>query len=120
MAEPANELVEVDEDLIRAGNIVLNVANYRVSVAGKPVELTYSEFELLRLLAAKLDRVIDFRELTEALWRGQGHREVRRLNVLAFRLRTKLARSGPYEIETVRGRGYGLIWSISERAEGHG
>jgi DNA-binding response OmpR family regulator len=106
------------EELIEAGNLSLNAANYRVSVAGQQVDLTYHEFDLLHLLASQLDRIIDFRDLTQALWHSQGHKEIRRLNVLAFRLRAKLAGSSPYRIETVRGRGYGLVRS-STKGDSH-
>jgi two-component system OmpR family response regulator len=104
-----SEPAATDNALIEAGNISLNPGNYRVTVAGRPVELTYHEFDLLSLLAANRDRVVDFREITQSLWQSQGHKDVRRLNVLAFRLRGKLAGCEPYRIETVRGRGHGLV-----------
>jgi DNA-binding response OmpR family regulator len=100
---------QTSDALIELGNVALNPANYRVTVGGQRVDLTYHEFDLLRLLASQADRVVDFRELAQALWTAAGHREIRRLNVLAFRLRAKLAGSEPYRIETVRGRGYGFI-----------
>jgi DNA-binding response OmpR family regulator len=111
LAESATSPSAYQEDLIEAGNLVLNLANYRVTVAGLPVDLTYHEFDLLWLLASRADRIVDFRELTQALWKAQGHKEVRRLNVLAFRLRAKLANSASYRVDTVRGRGYGLVRS---------
>jgi DNA-binding response OmpR family regulator len=116
VVESATSLSNFREELIEAGNLTLNPANYRVTVAGRAVELTYREFDFLRFLASRPDRVIDFRELTQALWQAQGHKEVRRLNVLAVRVRAKLAGSAPYRIETVRGRGYGLV--KSQPAEG--
>lgn len=97
------------DELIELGNLLLNAGNYRVTVGGEPVELTYHEFDLLLILASNADRVIDFGAITQALWKSQGHKDARRLNVLAFRLRAKLAGCEPYHIETVRGRGYGFV-----------
>ncbi len=105
-----------DSPLLVLGNLSLNLRNCRAVVADLAVELTYQEFELLRLLARSADRIVSFDALTRGLWQTTGHRETRRLNVLTFRLRSKLAASHPYHIETVRGRGYGLISEIAPGA----
>jgi DNA-binding response OmpR family regulator len=94
---------------LTVGNIALDLSTYRVSVATRPASLSYQEFELLRLLAGSPDRVASFASLSNFLWGTQGQRENRRLNVLVCRLRGKLADSAPYRLETVRGRGYGLL-----------
>jgi DNA-binding response OmpR family regulator len=98
-----------EKDTVAAGNIALDLSTYRVSVEGRPVSLSYQEFELLRLLVNAPDRVASFGALSGFLWGSQGQRENRRLNVLVCRLRSKLAGSVPYRLETVRGRGYGLL-----------
>jgi DNA-binding response OmpR family regulator len=98
-----------DANLLTAGNLALNAATFRVTVDSAVVELSYHEFELLRILLTNLDRVITYEALTEELWRQTGRPAVRHLNVLIHRLRGKLAGSQPYVIETVRGRGYGLL-----------
>jgi len=102
---------DVEAEIITLGNLSLNLGNYRVTVDGLPVEVTYYEFELLRLLAAQHDRVVPYHSLSLSLWRGAGRSAIRHLNVITHRLRTKLAGSRPYVIETVRGRGYGLLTS---------
>jgi DNA-binding response OmpR family regulator len=99
-SEPTNVIV---------GNVALDLSTYRVSVGSHPANLSYQEFELLRVLAASPDRVASFASLSNFLWGTQGQRENRRLNVLVCRLRSKLADSAPYRLETVRGRGYGLL-----------
>jgi DNA-binding response OmpR family regulator len=101
---------------VTVGNIAVDLSTYRVSVGSQPANLSYQEFELLRLLAASPDRVASFAALSGFLWGTQGRRENRRLNVLVCRLRSKLAGSAPYRLETVRGRGYGLL-SRSIRSE---
>ena len=117
-ATPATQPRSITDEVIEAGNLLLNLGNYRLQVDGRPVDLTYHEFDLLRLLAERLDHVVGFRDLARALWQADGHREVRRLNVLAFRLRAKLTDSWPYRIETIRGRGYGLVKAIEGASRG--
>ena len=94
---------------LSVGNIELDLSTFRVSVGAQPANLSYQEFEMLRYLAGFPDRVASFAALSSFLWGTQGQRENRRLNVLVCRLRSKLAESAPYRLETVRGRGYGLL-----------
>ena len=94
---------------LEAGNVWLNFLTYQVVVGGEPVTLTFQEFELLNALVQRLDRVVPVDALTLAIWGETGHLMTRRLNVLIHRLRHKLADSEPYQIEGVRGRGYGFI-----------
>jgi DNA-binding response OmpR family regulator len=103
-------------DLI-AGNIHVDLAAYRAYVAGVSVQLTYQEFELLRLLVTRRDRIVPFDELIEDLWHGAQISTKRRLGVVICRLRAKLTNSRPYRIETIRGRGYGLVVPVSSPQE---
>jgi len=91
------------------GNLTLNLSNFRLTLDGRPVALTFHELELLRLFFEQPDRIITYQELCEGLWGESHHAAVRHLNVLVHRLRTKLPNTYPYAIETVRGRGYGLL-----------
>jgi DNA-binding response OmpR family regulator len=95
--------------VLSAGNVFVDLSNYRAMVADQPTELTYLEFELLRLFVNRANRIIAYEELTRSLWGSSGRRERRRLAVMVCRLRVKLAASWPHRIETVRGRGYGLL-----------
>jgi DNA-binding response OmpR family regulator len=104
-------------DDIALGNLQLDVANYGGTIGGAAVDFTFQEFEFLRRLVANPNRIVAFNTLADDLWDESGHRELRRLNVIAFRLRAKLANSYPYRIETVRGRGYGLL--IDEMRPAH-
>ena len=100
---------EGHDALLKVGNLTVNFYNFQVAVDGFPVFLTFQEFELLRLLVANPDRVVSNDELTSSLWHATGRTLVRRLNVVVHRLRAKLASSSPYQIDSVRGRGYGFI-----------
>ena len=93
------------------GNLTIDLDTYRVSVDGADILLSPNEFDALRVFFASPNRVLPYKALTEAIWKAQGPREVRKLKVLIYRLRLKIADSFPYVIETVRGRGYGLLRS---------
>ena len=101
--------------VLSVGNVALDVASYRAMVANQPTQLTYLEFELLRVLVNKANRIIAYEELTRTLWSSSGARERRRLAVMVCRLRAKLAASWPHKLETVRGRGYGLVQPFAGR-----
>jgi DNA-binding response OmpR family regulator len=94
------------------GNILINPSAYKVLVDGLQVELTFCEFELLHRFCQEPDRIIDYDSLCQTLWDSHGPKERRRLSVTVCRLRAKLTSSEPYRLETVRGRGYGLIESL--------
>ena len=96
-------------DVLILGNLTLNLSTFRLTMDGTPVALTYHELELLRLFFDQPDRVITYQSLCEGLWGESSHAAIRHLNVLVHRLRAKLPRTYPYGIETVRGRGYGLL-----------
>jgi DNA-binding response OmpR family regulator len=101
--------------MARGSNGAIEVANLRidperrtVELRGKPVEVTYVEFELLRTLAAHPGRVFSRRALLEAVWGDAAYREPRTIDVHVRHLREKLERdpSEPDLILTVRGAGY--------------
>ena len=97
-----------EEDAIRAGELEMDPARRRVQVAGRRVELTYVEFELLRTLAARPGRVFSRQALLQALWGGSDYREPRTIDVHVRHLREKLEAdpADPTYILTVRGAGY--------------
>ena len=80
---------------------------HRVSVDGRPVELSYREFELLAFLAEHPGRVFSRRQLVSSVWNGAdvGSRTV---DVHVRRLRMKLGRYAA-GIVTVRNVGYRYV-----------
>jgi two-component system alkaline phosphatase synthesis response regulator PhoP len=95
--------------VLELGNLKIDLDTYRVRLDGSHVSLGQQEFDLLAVLAQHPDHVVDANALTSILWSGSGHLYLRRLSVLVFRLRAKVAAARPYSVETVRGRGYGLL-----------
>ncbi len=95
---------EVDDDLLQAGDIVLEQPTRTVSVAGAPVELTGMEFDLLAYLLAHPGIVVSRERLLERVWGLSFPGGTRTVDVHVAQLRKKLDRPGV--IRTVRGSGY--------------
>jgi DNA-binding response OmpR family regulator len=97
-----------EEERIEHEGLVIDVPRRVVEVRGKPVQLTYVEFELLRTLAQHPGRVFSRRMLLEALWKSADYRDPRTIDVHVRHLREKLEDEPrePEYILTVRGVGY--------------
>jgi two-component system, OmpR family, response regulator len=97
-----------DEEPIDLGDLVIDVPRRTVTAHGKPVQLTFVEFELLRLLASSPGRVFSRRQLLERLRGGSDYREPRTIDVHVRHLREKIELDPrePQLILTVRGVGY--------------
>lgn len=90
---------------LAAGAIVLDLERHEVTAEGKPVELTATEFKLLRFLLERKGRVQSREQLLADVWNYSPDLETRTVDTHMRRLREKLGRSGEV-IETVRGVGY--------------
>lgn len=93
---------------LRVGRLELDVARYRASVDGRPLKLTYMEFELLRYLAARPGRIHTRESILRGVWGYDYYGGMRTVDVHVRRLRAKLGQEHARMIETVRGVGYGL------------
>jgi DNA-binding response OmpR family regulator len=95
------EVIEVD-------GLRIDTSRRTVEAHGEPVQLTYLEFELLRMLAASPGRVFTRKELLDELWGGSEFRDPRTIDVHVRHLREKVERdpADPELIFTVRGAGY--------------
>lgn len=93
---------------IRVGEIVVDPATYRASVAGRSLALTYMEYELLRFLAANAGRVHTREAILRNVWGFEYYGGIRTVDVHVRRLRAKLGQEHARTISTVRGVGYGL------------
>ena len=93
---------------IESDGLRIDLARREVDVHGRPVQLTYVEFELLRTLASHAGRVYTREQLLQALWGGSDYREPRTIDVHVRHLREKLEQDPrePEFILTVRGVGY--------------
>lgn len=93
--------------VLRAGNLTVDLERHLVTVEDKPVDLSATEFRLLRFLLQKKGRVFSRAQILEAVWKGEAFVEERTVDVHVRRLRAELEKAGAGElIRTVRGVGY--------------
>ncbi len=93
---------------IEAGPVTIDLARHLVTVRGEPVNLTRSEFQVLRLLAGSPGQVFSRQEIMEELWQTEFRGDVRACDVHISNLRQKVE-SDPQKPElvlTVRRVGY--------------
>ena len=93
-----------------AGRVHLDRVRREVTVDGEPVDLTFSEFELLGTLIANPGRLFNRLELLRSIWGDSAYRDPRGIDVHVRHLREKLEEvpERPTLIVTVRGAGYRL------------
>jgi two-component system response regulator RegX3 len=93
------------------GGLQIDLARHRVTVDGKAVELTPSEFKLLVLLAEEPERVFSRTQIMEQLWDSPYVGAARACDVHISNLRKKVERdpSHPKRVVTVREAGYKLM-----------
>lgn len=94
------------DEIIRAGDLEINLAHCEVRVEGKIVELTFKEYELLKFLANDRGRVFTRETLLNKVWGYDYFGGDRTVDVHVRRLRSKIELSGQTFIETVRNIGY--------------
>jgi two-component system, OmpR family, response regulator QseB len=90
-------------ETLEVRGLSLHEATMRVTVDGKAVDLSRSEFDLLCILVKRVDRVLTRRVLEEQVLQGGIHNESNVLDVHMSNLRKKI---GAGYIRTVRGVGY--------------
>lgn len=95
--------------VIRIGDLTINPENYQVYVRGRPLDLTYKEFELLKFLAQRPGRVCDRDLLLRDVWGYDYYGGTRTVDVHIRRLRAKLGAEHEALIETIRNVGYRLV-----------
>lgn len=93
-------------NMLVAGDLVMDLANYTVQVGGRTVELTYKEYELLRYLATNRERVFSRETLLSNVWGYDFYGGARTVDVHVRRLRSKIEDRHRTFIDTVRNVGY--------------
>jgi two-component system, OmpR family, alkaline phosphatase synthesis response regulator PhoP len=93
-------------DLIEYGALLLNLETYQAAVAGRVLDLTYMEYELLRFLAGHPAKVFTRETLLSRVWGYEYYGGARTVDVHIRRLRAKLGEEHAHLIQTVRSVGY--------------
>lgn len=103
-------LHKVDQkDLIVRGKIRIDVSKYETRVADKKIDLTYTEFELLKFLCSNPGTVFTREVLLNKVWGYEYYGGTRTVDVHIRRLRSKIEGKSQTFIETVRNIGYKFI-----------
>jgi len=98
---------EPDEpaDRVQVGDLLIDVPRHLVSVSGRAVDLTATEFKLLTVLAQRRGRVQSRERLLRDVWQYDNLIDTRTVDTHMRRLREKLGRASRF-LDTVRGVGY--------------
>jgi DNA-binding response OmpR family regulator len=94
------------DELLKIDELVIDIAGYEVRLAGRRIELTHQEFELLRFLAQHRGRVFTREALLERAWGYRYAGGTRTVDIHVRRVRAKLGEAAGAMIETVRNVGY--------------
>jgi DNA-binding response OmpR family regulator len=98
------------DDVLAVGQLVLDRSRRGLSIDGRPVNLTFSEFELMQALMSRPGELHTRQELLRAIWGDSAYRDPRGIDVHIRHLREKLEAKPeePRLLLTVRGLGYRL------------
>ncbi len=94
------------DNLLKRGDLVIDLSSYKVYLAGKLLDLTFKEYELLRFLASKPDKVFSREALLNQVWGYDYYGGDRTVDVHIRRLRSKIEDASHSFIETVWNVGY--------------
>ena len=98
----------VIEKIMKIGDIEIDRERYSVTIRGKSVKLSATEFKLLLFLAERRGKVFSRDQLLDAVWRDEAFVEPRTVDVHIRRLRSNIEAdpANPRYIKTLRGIGY--------------
>jgi DNA-binding response OmpR family regulator len=94
------------EDIIRCGDLVIDSAKCEVLLGGKPIILTFKEYQLLKFLANNKGKVFTREALLNKVWGWDYYGGDRTVDVHIRRLRSKIEDINHSFIETIRNIGY--------------
>ena len=94
-----------DDSIITAGEITLNKSAHEVTVEGKPVELSFKEFELLNYFMDNQGLALSREKILNSVWNYDYFGDARTIDTHVKKLRSKLGKEGDY-IKTIWGMGY--------------
>ena len=89
------------------GELTIDYEQRRVSVGGRPVPLTLTEYELLRMLSLNAGRVTSYESLLRKIWRAPDNADVQRVRNFVKKLRRKLGDDAAKPVWLLNERGVG-------------
>jgi DNA-binding response OmpR family regulator len=100
------EAVEQADPILKHEDLELNTATYQATIAGRPRDLTFMEYELLRFFVEHPQRVWSREQILSKVWGYDYYGGSRTVDVHVRRLRAKLGEERSNWIATVRSVGY--------------
>ena len=99
-----------ESDVLRLGDLLMDVPHRRVTRKGERIELSPREFEVLQILMTEPGRIFTRNDICERIWQRDHQYDTRTVEIFIMRLRKKLEQEGrPTLIQTVRGVGYQMV-----------
>jgi len=106
-----------ESHVIRSGEVSVDDTTYTAKLGGRPLDLTFKEFELLKYLAQHPGRVFTRQQLLQEVWGYDYFGGTRTVDVHVRRLRAKLGPENEVLIGTVRNVGYRFVVPVAKQAE---
>ncbi len=106
-----------ESHIIRSGEVSVDDATYTAKLGGRPLDLTFKEFELLKYLVQHPGRVFTREQLLQEVWGYDYFGGTRTVDVHVRRLRAKLGPENETLIGTVRNVGYRFVLPPKENRE---
>ncbi len=105
------------EKILKVGELVIDRERYTLTIKGKPVKLSATEFKLLLFLAERKGKVFNREQLLDAVWSDEAFVEPRTVDVHIRRLRAQIEEdpAHPRYIKTLRGIGYFFDREVMKR-----
>ncbi len=97
------------KNVIQRGKIMIDVAKYEIKIGEKKIDLTFTEFQLLKFLCTNPGTVFTREVLLNKVWGYEYYGGTRTVDVHIRRLRSKIEGKSSTFIETVRNIGYKFI-----------
>lgn len=98
-----------ESHVIRSGDVTVDDSTYTAKLGGRPLDLTFKEFELLKYLVQHPGRVFTREQLLQEVWGYDYFGGTRTVDVHVRRLRAKLGPENETLIGTVRNVGYRFV-----------
>ena len=97
----------IEEEILKANDVILDVGKHRLTIAGKTLDVSPTEFKLMHFFMTHQDNVYSRTQLLDQVWGRSVYIEERTVDVHIRRLRKILKQHGKDElVQTVRGFGY--------------
>ncbi len=94
-----------ENDIVECAGITINKIEHQVYVDGKPIELSFKEFELLEFLVENKDIALTREKILNSVWNFDYFGDARTIDTHIKKVRQKLGSKGKY-ITTIWGMGY--------------